>query len=67
MVHGIIDEIAREYAAKYKCFILITDTDMQIADDYDFKAVPVVIMFKKGQNRFFSWHHAKGVLCGCDW
>ncbi|XP_020206244.1 thioredoxin M3, chloroplastic isoform X2 [Cajanus cajan] len=49
MVHRIIDEIATEYAGKLKCFILNTDTDMQVAEDYDIKAVPVVLMFKNGQ------------------
>ncbi|RDX99559.1 Thioredoxin M3, chloroplastic, partial [Mucuna pruriens] len=49
MVHRIIDEIAKEYAGKLKCFILNTDTDMQIAEDYEIKAVPVVLMFKNGQ------------------
>lgn len=49
MVHRIIDEIAREYAGKLKCFIVNTDTDMEIAEDYEIKAVPVVLMFKNGQ------------------
>jgi len=49
MVHRIIDEIATEYAGKLKCFIVNTDTDMEIAEDYDIKAVPVVLMFKNGQ------------------
>ncbi|KOM52065.1 hypothetical protein LR48_Vigan09g072400 [Vigna angularis] len=49
MVHRIIDEIAAEYAGKVKCFIVNTDTDMEIAEDYDIKAVPVVLMFKNGQ------------------
>ncbi|ESW25342.1 hypothetical protein PHAVU_003G027800 [Phaseolus vulgaris] len=49
MVHRIIDEIATEYAGKLKCFIVNTDTDMQIAEDYEIKAVPVVLLFKNGQ------------------
>ncbi|KAL2344807.1 hypothetical protein Fmac_006092 [Flemingia macrophylla] len=49
MVQRIIDEISREYAGKLKCFILNTDTDMQIAEEYDIKAVPVVLLFKNGQ------------------
>ncbi|TKY59080.1 Thioredoxin M3 [Spatholobus suberectus] len=49
MVHRIIDEIATEYTGRLKCFILNTDTDMQIAEDYEIKAVPVVLMFKNGQ------------------
>ncbi|XP_027346858.1 thioredoxin M3, chloroplastic [Abrus precatorius] len=49
MVHRIIDEIATEYAGRLKCFILNTDTDIQIAEDYEIKAVPVVLLFKNGQ------------------
>ncbi|XP_061356391.1 thioredoxin M3, chloroplastic-like [Gastrolobium bilobum] len=49
MVHRVIDEIATEYAGRLKCFILNTDTDMQIAEEYEIKAVPVVLLFKNGQ------------------
>ncbi|KAL3730518.1 hypothetical protein ACJRO7_027520 [Eucalyptus globulus] len=49
MVHRIIDEIAEEYAGKIRCFLLNTDNDLDIAEDYDIKAVPVVLLFKKGQ------------------
>ncbi|KAF8020289.1 hypothetical protein BT93_G0867 [Corymbia citriodora subsp. variegata] len=51
MVHRIIDEIAEEYAGKIKCFLLNTDNDLDIAEDYDIKAVPVVLLFKNGQKR----------------
>ncbi|KAE9607282.1 putative protein-disulfide reductase [Lupinus albus] len=49
MVHRIIDEIAIEYAGKLQCFILNTETDMEIAEDYEIKAVPVVLLFKNGK------------------
>lgn len=49
MVHRVIDEISAEYAGKLNCFILNTDTDMKIAEDYEVKAVPVVMLFKNGQ------------------
>ncbi|KAK2380600.1 Thioredoxin superfamily protein [Trifolium repens] len=49
MVHRVIDEIATEYAGRLKCFVLNTDTDMQIAEEYDIKAVPVVLFFKNGK------------------
>ncbi|KAI4298465.1 hypothetical protein L6164_032020 [Bauhinia variegata] len=49
MVHRIIDEIATEYAGKLKCFVLNTDNDLQIAEDYEIRAVPVVLLFKNGQ------------------
>lgn len=49
MVHRVIDEIAAEYAGKLKCFVLNTDGDLQIAEDYEIKAVPVVLLFKNGK------------------
>ncbi|XP_062021645.1 thioredoxin M3, chloroplastic [Rosa rugosa] len=49
MVHRVIDEIAVEYAGKLKCFVLNADVDLQIAEDYDIKAVPVVLLFKNGK------------------
>ncbi|XP_028777014.1 thioredoxin M3, chloroplastic [Neltuma alba] len=49
MVHRLIDEIATEYAGRLKCFVLNTDTDLEIAESYEIKAVPVVLLFKNGQ------------------
>ncbi|CAI8618427.1 unnamed protein product [Vicia faba] len=49
MVHRVIDEVATEYAGRLKCFVLNTDADMQIAEEYDIKAVPVVLLFKNGK------------------
>ncbi|KAL2537505.1 Thioredoxin M3 [Forsythia ovata] len=48
MVHRVIDEIATDYAGRLKCFVLNADSDMQVAENYDIKAVPVVLLFKKG-------------------
>lgn len=49
MVHRVIDEIAVEYAGKLNCFVLNADIDLQIAEDYEIKAVPVVLLFKNGK------------------
>ncbi|GKB61013.1 thioredoxin M3, chloroplastic-like protein [Tanacetum coccineum] len=49
MVHRVIDEIAGEYAGKIKCFMLNADQDPLIAEEYDVKAVPIVLLFKNGQ------------------
>ncbi|XP_058735405.1 thioredoxin M3, chloroplastic-like [Vicia villosa] len=49
MVHRVIDEVATEYAGRLKCFVLNTDADMQIAAEYEIKAVPVVLLFKNGK------------------
>jgi thioredoxin 1 len=51
MVHRVIDEISGEYAGRLKCFVLNTDNDSQIAEDYEIKAVPVVLLFKDGEKR----------------
>lgn len=51
MVHRVIDEIAAEYDGKLKCFVLNTDNDLQIAEDYEIKAVPVVLLLKNGEKR----------------
>lgn len=49
MLLQVIDEIASEYAGRLKCFSLNTDSDLQIAQDYEVKAVPMVLLFKNGQ------------------
>lgn len=49
MVHRVIDEIATEYAGKIDCFVLHADKELQIANEYDIKAVPVVMLFKNGE------------------
>ncbi|GLT47298.1 hypothetical protein SLA2020_210040 [Shorea laevis] len=51
MVHRVIDEIAGEYDGKLNCFLLNTDNDLPIAEDYEIKAVPVVLLFKNGEKR----------------
>ncbi|KAI9181001.1 hypothetical protein LWI28_010158 [Acer negundo] len=54
MVHRVIDEIAGEYSGKVKCFMLNTDNDLEIAEDYEIKAVPVVLLFKNGEKLLFN-------------
>ncbi|GKV22589.1 hypothetical protein SLEP1_g32447 [Rubroshorea leprosula] len=51
MVHRVIDEIAGEYDGKLNCFLLNTDNDLPVAEDYEIKAVPVVLLFKNGEKR----------------
>ncbi|KAF5448152.1 hypothetical protein F2P56_028710 [Juglans regia] len=51
MVHRVIDEISADYAGRLKCFVLNTDNDSQVAEDYEIKAVPVVLLFKDGEKR----------------
>lgn len=49
MVHRVIDELATEYSDRLKCFVLRVDEDSCIAEEYDVKAVPVVLLFKNGE------------------
>ncbi|KAG8368397.1 hypothetical protein BUALT_Bualt15G0041300 [Buddleja alternifolia] len=49
MVHRVIDEIANDYSGRLNCFVIDADKDSQIAEKYDIKAVPVVLLFKNGE------------------
>lgn len=51
MVHRVIDEIATDYSGRLKCFVLNADDDLEVAEDYEIKAVPVVLLFKNGEKR----------------
>ncbi|CAI0556917.1 unnamed protein product [Linum tenue] len=51
MVHRVIDELAGEYQGRIQCFVLNADNDSEIAEDYDIKAVPVVLLFKNGEKQ----------------
>ncbi|KAK4788062.1 hypothetical protein SAY86_019381 [Trapa natans] len=49
VVQGIMDEIAEEYNGKIGCFVLNTDDDSEVAEDYEIKAVPAVLLFRNGK------------------
>ncbi|KAL9254844.1 Thioredoxin M3, chloroplastic-like protein [Drosera capensis] len=51
MVHRIMEEIAKEYGTELRCLVLDADRDMHVADSYDVKVVPVVLIFKDGEKR----------------
>ncbi|ESQ50998.1 hypothetical protein EUTSA_v10022881mg [Eutrema salsugineum] len=51
MVHRIINEIAGDYAGKLNCYVLNADSDSLVAEEYEIKAVPVVLLFKNGEKR----------------
>ncbi|GAB2235608.1 hypothetical protein Droror1_Dr00026038 [Drosera rotundifolia] len=51
MVHRIVDEIAEEYGTELRCLVLDADHDMDVADSYEVKVVPVVLIFKDGEKR----------------
>lgn len=49
MVHRVIDEIAGEYSGRLKCYVLDADREPKVAENYDIKAVPVVLLFRNGE------------------
>ncbi|KAI3789315.1 hypothetical protein L2E82_02108 [Cichorium intybus] len=51
MVHQVIDEIATDYGGKLKRVVVNVDQEPQVAEQYDVKAVPIVILFKNGEKR----------------
>ncbi|KAF9623046.1 hypothetical protein IFM89_036182 [Coptis chinensis] len=51
MVHREVEEIAKEYTGKINCYMLKADEHIEIADKYDIKVVPVVVLFKNGEKR----------------
>ncbi|KAL8144143.1 hypothetical protein V2J09_017175 [Rumex salicifolius] len=51
MIHPIIDELAKEYAGKLKCFKVNTDESPSIATRYGIRSIPTVLIFKKGEKK----------------
>ncbi|EPS63823.1 hypothetical protein M569_10964, partial [Genlisea aurea] len=51
MVHRVIEEIATEYSGRLQCFVIDADSDAELTELYEIKAVPVVLLFKNGVKR----------------
>ncbi|XP_020224806.1 uncharacterized protein LOC109806724 [Cajanus cajan] len=51
MIHPIIDELAKEYAGKLKCYKLNTDESPSTATRYGIRSIPTVIFFKNGEKK----------------
>ncbi|KAL8152392.1 hypothetical protein V2J09_010152 [Rumex salicifolius] len=51
MVHRVVEEIAAEYKGEIQCLKLNTDNDPKVAEEYEIKAVPVVLIFKDGKKQ----------------
>ncbi|KAJ9537875.1 hypothetical protein OSB04_030608 [Centaurea solstitialis] len=49
MVHRVMDEIATDYNGKLKCVAVNVDQEPHVAEEYDIKAVPIVLLFKNGE------------------
>ncbi|XP_071688974.1 thioredoxin M3, chloroplastic-like [Rutidosis leptorrhynchoides] len=48
-VQEVIDEIIIDYAEKLKCVAVNVEQELQVAEEYGIKAVPVVMLFKNGE------------------
>uniref|UniRef100_A0A2N9ENA3 Thioredoxin domain-containing protein n=1 Tax=Fagus sylvatica TaxID=28930 RepID=A0A2N9ENA3_FAGSY len=51
MIHPIIDELAKQYVGKLKCYKVNTDESSSIATRYGIRSIPTVIIFKNGEKK----------------
>ncbi|CAM8954593.1 hypothetical protein QQ045_017450 [Rhodiola kirilowii] len=51
MIHPVIDELAKEYAGKLKCYKLNTDQSPSIATQYGIRSIPTIMIFKNGEKK----------------
>ncbi|XP_058754855.1 thioredoxin M4, chloroplastic-like [Vicia villosa] len=51
MMHPLIDELAKEYVGKFKCYKLNTDESPSTATRYGVRSIPTVIFFKDGEKK----------------
>lgn len=66
MIHPVIDELAKEYAGKLKCYKVNTDESPSIATKYGIRSIPTVMIFKNGEKRdAVIGAVPKSTLCTC--
>ncbi|KAL3503220.1 hypothetical protein ACH5RR_037669 [Cinchona calisaya] len=51
IIHPLIDELAKEYAGKLKCYKVNTDDSPGIATRYGIRSIPTVMIFKNGEKK----------------
>ncbi|XP_004487696.1 uncharacterized protein [Cicer arietinum] len=51
MIHPIIDELAKEYAGKLKCYKVNTEESPTTAARYGIRSIPTVVFFKNGEKK----------------
>ena len=51
MIEPQIDELAKQYAGKLRCFKLNTDESPRIATEYGIRSIPTVMLFKNGEKK----------------
>ncbi|OIC53514.1 thioredoxin, partial [Acinetobacter baumannii] len=51
MIEPLIDELAKQYSGKIRCFKLNTDESPRIATEYGIRSIPTVMLFKNGEKK----------------
>ncbi|XAR68340.1 Protein-disulfide reductase [Bertholletia excelsa] len=51
MIHPVIDELAKQYTGKLKCYKVNTDESPSIATRYGIRSIPTVMIFKNGEKK----------------
>ncbi|KAK2631344.1 hypothetical protein EUGRSUZ_L03049 [Eucalyptus grandis] len=51
MIHPVIDELAKQYAGKLKCYKVNTDESPSVATRYGIRSIPTVMIFKSGEKK----------------
>ncbi|KAM7498709.1 hypothetical protein LguiA_023123 [Lonicera macranthoides] len=51
MIQPVIDDLAKQYAGKLKCYKVNTDESPSIATQYGIRSIPTVIIFKSGEKK----------------
>uniref|UniRef100_A0A0D6R8A0 Thioredoxin domain-containing protein n=1 Tax=Araucaria cunninghamii TaxID=56994 RepID=A0A0D6R8A0_ARACU len=51
MIEPLIEELAKQYAGKIKCFKLNTDESPGTATAYGIRSIPTVMLFKNGEKK----------------
>ncbi|KAK4796956.1 hypothetical protein SAY86_029282 [Trapa natans] len=51
IIHPLIEELAKEYAGKFKFYKVNTDESPGIAAKYGIRSIPTVLIFKSGEKR----------------
>ncbi|KAK9060356.1 hypothetical protein SSX86_021060 [Deinandra increscens subsp. villosa] len=51
IVHQLVDEIAADYAGRLERVAVNVEEEPLVAEEYDVKAVPIVLIFKNGEKR----------------
>ncbi|XP_010465499.1 PREDICTED: thioredoxin M4, chloroplastic [Camelina sativa] len=51
MIHPIVDQLAKDFAGKFKFYKINTDESPNTANRYGIRSVPTVIIFKDGEKK----------------